>query len=298
MFATKYVNIFLYFDILETEEKPLAFCFPSQCVLDWGFQAECARALRLLKKAQLPWHRSKKAVQLRAKLVVSAMGGDKGKKLGEKPKKKQSATAVPPDVPGVPDDVPPGADDDVEKGDMFASDVELRDDSSGGSDTDTSADEDQDDAGEHAAGGADDPPPKMGPLPGHLDQYAIDDADGSHIGIIKVDKVHKSFNAHCCQLGGCGCKDHRTPTVKECRLNRDHKKRPLGFLVQWLRQGYCYENRNDHKLSVMVITSEDQRLCRDWMHRQVALENLLKQEAEWLGLAWTGPATVAEHAGD
>ena len=86
--------------------------------------------------------------------------------------------------------------------------------------------------------------------------------------------------------------------MNERRRSRVYTKRPLGYLVQWLRQGYCYENRNDHKLSAMVITFEDQRLCRDWMRGQVALENLLKQEAEWLGLAWTGPATVAEHAGD
>ena len=229
--------------------------------------------------------------------MVSAMGGDKEKKLGDKAKKKPSRAAVPPDVPEVPDDVPAGAGDDVEKGDIFASDVELRDDSSGGSDTDTSADVDNDDADEDAAGGADDTPHKMGPIPGHLDQYAIDDADGIHIGIIKVDKKSKSFNAHCCQLGAFGCKDHRTLTVKECRLNRDHKKRLLGFLVQWLRQGHCYDDRKDHKLSTMVITSEDQRVCRDWLRGQGALENLLKQEAEWLGLAWTGPATVAENAG-
>ena len=138
------------------------------------------------------------------------------------------------------------------------------------------------------------PPPKIGQIPGHLDSYAIDDADGVHIGIIKVDKKHKSFNAHCCQLGGASCNDHRTLTVKECRLNRVYSKRLLGFLVQWLRQGHCYANREDHKLSTMVITPEDQRDCREWLRGQPALENLLVQEAEWLGLAWTGHATVRE----
>ena len=180
--------------------------------------------------------------------------------------------------------------------DVFAPEVELHDEDSSSSDTEISDGDDLDE--KHTEDGAHEemsaPPPKIGQIPGHLDSYAIDDADGVHIGIIKVDKKHKSFNAHCCQLGGADCRDHRTLSVKECRLNRVYSKRLLGFLVQWLRQGHCYVNREDHKLSTMVISPEDQRECREWLRAQPALENLLVQEAEWLDLAWTGPATVSE----
>ena len=54
----------------------------------------------------------------------------------------------------------------------------------------------------------------------NLPEFAIRDEMDNFIGVIKVDLIRKSFNAHCCQLGPPAIHDHRTPTMPECRLNR------------------------------------------------------------------------------
>ena len=66
---------------------------------------------------------------------------------------------------------------------------------------------------------------------GALLDFAIAD-----IGYVKVDVRRRQFNAHCKHLGPPR-KVHRTPTCKECRKNVVSSKKPLGVLVQWLRQG-------------------------------------------------------------
>lgn len=138
------------------------------------------------------------------------------------------------------------------------------------------------------------PVPAAPPPAGHLMEYTIKDEAERVCGTIKVDLKRSQFNAHCCELGGAGRKDHRTSTMKECRANRTSAKRPLGYLIQWLRQGCAYENREDHKLSSMLITYDDRVECRRWLREQAELLPLLRQEAEWLGLAWAGAATVVE----
>ena len=116
--------------------------------------------MRLLKKAQLPWHRSKKALQLKAQRMMVATGDGAAKKkiVGGKAKKKivgagddvpagsggkAKENIVLPDVPAAPQDVPAGAGDDVaefheEPEDVFAPEVELHDEDSSSFDTEIS----------------------------------------------------------------------------------------------------------------------------------------------------------------
>ena len=128
----------------------------------------------------------------------------------------------------------------------------------------------------------------------YLAEYVITDEMGTFIGTIKVDKIRKQFNAHCCQLGPPAIHDHRTRTTPECRLNRVATKRPLGYLIQWLRQSSAFHDREEHRLSAELITRADRDRCRQWLRETPELEDLMKQEAEWNGLAWEGPGTVGE----
>lgn len=127
-----------------------------------------------------------------------------------------------------------------------------------------------------------------------LHEYAITDGMDNFIGVIKVDLLRKAFNAHCCQLGAPALHDHRTPTMNECRLHRVGTKKPLGYLVQWLRQGSAFDTRDDHKDSAELITPDERENCRQWLRDRPAYEDLLKYEAEWMGLAWNGMGTVQE----
>ncbi len=123
--------------------------------------------------------------------------------------------------------------------------------------------------------------------------------DGRSIGSIKVDEKRKQFNAHCCQLGQPGStQDHRTETMPECRMNRKASSKPLGFLVQWLRQADAFSSHDDHLTSNLLITLEERRVCRRWLQNQAETDpgilHLLRKEAEFLGLPWIGVATVVE----
>ena len=105
----------------------------------------------------------------------------------------------------------------------------------------------------------------------------------------------KQFDAHCSCLGPRGivphAKDHTTPKVKACRMNRVAAKRPLGFLLAWLEQGFCFDNRREHYESRLIITLADRLRCRDWLESQdanrlpgeVSLKILLEKEREWTG---------------
>ena len=132
-------------------------------------------------------------------------------------------------------------------------------------------------------------------LPASMRDFTITDEDGQRIGVIKADLKRQQFNAHCCQLGQLGARrDHRTPTMPECRMNRVGKKQPLGFLVQWLRQGAAYIDRKDHKDSAMIISFDDRKECRLWLQGRGEMCDLLRYEAEWSGVAWAGPDSVQE----
>jgi hypothetical protein len=72
--------------------------------------------------------------------------------------------------------------------------------------------------------------------------------------------------------------------MPECRKNRKMKKAPLGFLIQWLRLGSCYDCRKDHKDSGMIITYKDRCECRDWLKAQPDLQELLQLEADAVGV--------------
>jgi hypothetical protein len=127
-----------------------------------------------------------------------------------------------------------------------------------------------------------------------LDVWPIHDEVGTYIGFIKVDRLREQFNAHCCQLGPPGAHDHRTATTRECRINRMATKKPLGYLIQWLRQANAYDCRDDHRDSGLLISRAEQVTCRDWLRGQEALQPLLQHEAAWNGLAWRGVDTVTE----
>ena len=122
--------------------------------------------------------------------------------------------------------------------------------------------------------------------------------NGQYIGSIKIDRRRKQFNAHCCMLGNGALKDHRTATMAECRMNRRFASKPLGFLVQWLRQGFAYDSREDHRDSASIISMIERRECREWLQQEAEVDDkmlmMLKLEAEWLDLHWTGVATVVE----
>ena len=102
-------------------------------------------------------------------------------------------------------------------------------------------------------------------------------------GIIKIDRKHKSFNAYCsCLAPPC---DHRTKTTPECRMNRVGRKKPVAFLVQWLRQGHCFSSRDEHLQSQGIIKPADELTCRHWLldPAQKHLRPLLEMEAAWSG---------------
>ncbi len=86
--------------------------------------------------------------------------------------------------------------------------------------------------------------------------------------------------------------------MPECRMNRQAASKVLGFLVQWLRQAHAYLNHDDHMLSHLLITLEERRVCRRWLQEQAETDpgilHMLQKEAEFLGLPWTGVATVVE----
>lgn len=88
--------------------------------------------------------------------------------------------------------------------------------------------------------------------------------------------------------------------MAECRVNRKvgARSKPLGFLVQWLRQSHAFATHASHMESCLIINADDRRECRQWLRRQAetnpAILDLLKYEAEFLGLPWIGVNTVDE----
>eukprot|EP00974_Lingulodinium_polyedra_P102596 9935118-Lingulodinium_polyedra.AAC.1 len=73
--------------------------------------------------------------------------------------------------------------------------------------------------------------------------------------------------------------------MPECRMNRVGRKKPLAFLVQWLRQGPIFESREEHRDSQGIINKEDELRCRRWLLEpaQKHLRPLLEVEAKWSG---------------
>ena len=115
---------------------------------------------------------------------------------------------------------------------------------------------------------------------GHLDTYAI-----GPWGHIKVDMKRKQFNAHCLCINPPETKDHTTPTMSECRMNRSGHKQPLAFLTQWLLQSPNHDSHEDHMKSKHLIIKPQRDVCRDWLRRQPELAELLRLEALWSGVA-------------
>jgi hypothetical protein len=127
-----------------------------------------------------------------------------------------------------------------------------------------------------------------GPIP-HvpaLDAQSLPSIQIGSLGWVKIDLRNRQFNAHCncLDVDGPNRRDHRTPTMPECRKNRKMKKAPLGFLIQWLRMGSFFEDRKDHKDSDMIITYQDRCECREWLKAQPDLQHLLQLEADALGV--------------
>ena len=135
----------------------------------------------------------------------------------------------------------------------------------------------------------------------HLQSVRIlDEWGGECIGTIRIDEQRRQLYAYCRHLGGPGCKDHRTATTVECRLNRkpNAKTKPVGQLVQWLRQSHAFTTREDHLRSVACITPDDMTICRQWIREQALTDpgmlHLLEREASFMGVPWHGIDTVQE----
>ena len=122
----------------------------------------------------------------------------------------------------------------------------------------------------------------MGDIEGHLDTHKIEDG-----GFINIDRKRNVLNAHCACLGPPGSPvDHRTPTMRECRLNRHASKAPLGLLVVWLRIGLGCDDRKQHFLEAKEALYMDRgrrNRAREWLQGQSDLAPLLTFEAEQVG---------------
>ena len=72
----------------------------------------------------------------------------------------------------------------------------------------------------------------------------------------------------------------------------------MGELVMWLRQSSAFSNHADHLVSTHIINIDDRRMCRRWLQEQAAVDpailDLLKREAQFIGLEWKGVDTVEE----
>ena len=64
-------------------------------------------------------------------------------------------------------------------------------------------------------------------------------------------------------------------------MNRAAAKRPLGILIQWLRQGFCFDSHEEHLESAKIITDEEVATCRAWMMGQPHLAHLASMESQW-----------------
>ena len=219
--------------------------------------ANCNRALRLLRAARLPFNH-----QPRKRIVTHSVGKKRAKPAAEEES---------------------DADTDL----LFAKKLKATDTIDGGSDlesqSDVSSEPDTSSKGRPVAlsSGI-----KLGSRPKAKSgdaQSLLEFSIGTH-GAIKVDLRRKQFNAHCNCLGqpeAPAGKDHRTETTNECRTNSVAAKRPLAFLVAWLRLGFCFDNRSDHLAAKGIITNNDIEDARKWLQEQPELKDLLDYENLW-----------------
>ncbi len=81
-------------------------------------------------------------------------------------------------------------------------------------------------------------------------RYSVMGVDGKVIGCIVVNKAGTILDAHCYRHHGKRpCSINRTynrPIVKP-KGSTQHRGRPLGFLVAWLRAGYSFPAGPDHR---------------------------------------------------
>jgi len=154
--------------------------------------------------------------------------------------------------------------------------------SAGGSASEDGASSEADGAPKARSSGAARPPGSSADLPAQ----SLTTIQIGAFGWIKIDSRREQFNAHCNCLDkeGPNRQDHRTPTMPECRKNRKMKKAPLGFLIAWLRLGSCFSCRKDHKDADMIITYMDRCECRDWLKADPGSQELLRLEADALGV--------------
>ena len=59
------------------------------------------------------------------------------------------------------------------------------------------------------------------------------------------------------------------------------EKKPLGFLIAWLREGILWDTHDKHMESRILIKRDDRVEARQWAHAQPHLADLLEQENKW-----------------
>ena len=114
-----------------------------------------------------------------------------------------------------------------------------------------------------------------------------------HFGYIVLDEKNQRFEAQCGCIGSESAytveepwlrvQDHSTDTQPVCRLHRIGSKRPLGFLIVWLREGYLWHSHAQHLEGRRTIRLADRRKARDWLEGQTGFEPLLEAEKKWCG---------------
>ena len=118
-----------------------------------------------------------------------------------------------------------------------------------------------------------------------------DDFKIENWGYIVLDRKNERFDAHCGCIGEeseyliecnwCPVRDHSTPTMPVCRMNRKGAKRPLGLLVAWLQQGVFWESHAKHLEGRVCITYEERVVGRAWLKGQPDLRPVLDAERAW-----------------
>ena len=70
-------------------------------------------------------------------------------------------------------------------------------------------------------------------------------------------------------------------------MKRVGSKRPLGFLIAWLRDGHLWESHATHLEGRLIIKFEHRKDARSWAEKQPHLAELLEQEKKWCGAMGT-----------
>ena len=138
-------------------------------------------------------------------------------------------------------------------------------------------------------------PPALKKVPKHMRGDPRPYFEIEYWGFIVIDAKYKRFEAHCGCFGAestylvhcpwCPVKDHRTATIPLCTMQRVGTKRPLGFLVAWLREGYLWDSHAKHLEGRVLIKREQRIEARTWLEGKPEMAALLEQEKLWCGEA-------------